>query len=400
MQTGLEVDAPRGRIHLIRAMADNRIPITDKALDRLALCLDCRACESVCPSGVIYHQLIEETKRLLATHRKQSLVQKLINFIFFYIFPYPTRLKLVLLPTRILQKTRLWKPLIRLSSPFLPPQLQKMQQMLPQKGPLWENKLNKYYPPNSNNSDNNKPITIGFLSGCVGSVFYQSVHRQAIHLLQHFNCKVIVPPEQCCCGAIHHHGGKTEQAKKMAKQNIDAFANVNLIVTDIAGCGAMLKEYDHLLQDDPKYADKAALFVKRVRDISEVLVDVMPTTPPPYPVNLNITYHDACHLAHAQQVVSPPRQLLHAISNLTIVDLPESDTCCGAGGTYNLQQPQMAKQLAQRKLKNIASTGCDICVMGNVGCAMQIQSEADRVNMKLQILHPVQLLHQAYFGTD
>jgi glycolate oxidase iron-sulfur subunit len=231
---------------------------------------------------------------------------------------------------------------------------------------------------------------------------FEKVNRQAVELLSACGAEVITPRSQVCCGAIHHHNGVHEPAAEFARRNIDVFVPengpaVDFIVTDIAGCGAMLREYDFLLRDDPRYAARARDFASRVRDISEVLLKLgLPEMK--YPVNTTITYHDACHLAHAQRVVSEPRALLSMIPGLSLVALPESDMCCGAAGTYNLQHPEMAATLAQRKLDCIDTTGAQVCATGNVGCAMHIQSQADTSGRKVKIVHPVELLHQAVFG--
>src|SRR5690606_5045552 len=215
---------------------------------------------------------------------------------------------------------------------------------------------------------------IGFFAGCIGSVMFDTVNRQAIELLAAAGCDVLTAGEQVCCGAIHHHNGAAATAEDLARRNIDAFLPagrepVDFIATNIAGCGAMLREYDHLLRDDPAYADRARDFVARVRDISEVLLEVgLPEMK--YPVNETITYHDACHLARAQKVTAAPRQLLARVPGLTIRPLAESDMCCGAAGTYNLTQPEMATRLAERKLANIAATHAPTCATGNVGCAL------------------------------
>ena len=243
---------------------------------------------------------------------------------------------------------------------------------------------------------------IGFFPGCIGSVMFESVNRMAVELLAACGAEVLTPGIQGCCGAIHHHNGEHHTAQEMAKRNIDAFLPVNgeqveMIATNIAGCGAMLKEYDFLLRDDPAYSERAKEFSKRVRDVSEVIVTLgLPTMK--YAVDQTVTYHDACHLAHAQKVTAQPRQMLAAIPGLKLVALPESDMCCGAAGTYNLQQPEMSTALAARKLNNIASTGAGTCATGNVGCAMQISSEADARGMHLRVVHPVELMHYAVFG--
>ena len=401
-QNGLEADSPRGRIILMRGLADGRIDPSETVVKHLDLCLDCRACETACPSGVVYHEIVEESREKLVHLRPKSLVDKMLGLVFYHVFPYPLRLKIVMLPARISQKIGLWQ-LFRRSplTKFLPPQLDKMQQMLPEKGPLWESKLAKRYPANA--PDGKKRATVGFFAGCVGNVLYQDVNRDSIALLQHAGCDVIVPNSQTCCAAIHYHGGKTKTATKMAVTNINAFLdateNVDYIVNNIAGCGAMLHDYPHLLRDNEKHLGRAKQFKEKLRDISEILLD-LEMTEPEYPVNETITYHDACHLAHAQGVKDPPRELLNRVQGLTVKPLPEADICCGAAGTYNLSQPKMAVDLAERKINNIKSTGATICAMGNVGCAMQIQSEADRMGVDIKVVHPVNILRQAYLGSD
>lgn len=407
-QNRLETDSPRGRIHLMKGLADGRIGPTDPVLDHLDLCLDCRACETACPSGVVYHELLEQTRQQLRASRRPGWVDRLLRVVFFHVFPQPTRLKLALLPTRVLQRVGLWRPLTKLLGPLLPTQLRKMQQMLPADGPLWESYLATFYAADDAGKADGRPrATVGFFAGCVGSVLFQDVNRKAIALLNHLGCDVVVPREQACCGAIHHHGGEPDGAQRLAVRNLLAFETgpggrkIDHVVTAIAGCGAALREYDHLLRHAPRHAEAAARFVGRVSDISELLAGLLGAAGTPRPahaVDRTVTYHDACHLLHAQRVADPPRQLLAAISGLKVVPLTESDICCGAAGTYNLAQPAMATELAERKLRHIAATGAKTCVTGNVGCAMQIDSEARRMGMDLRVVHPVELLYEAYFG--
>ena len=402
-QNGLEADSPRGRIYLMKGLADGKIGLTDSVIEHLDLCLNCRACETACPSGVVYHELIEETRALIAPTRRRGPVDRIVDAIFFRIFPYPTRVKFALLPARILQKLGLWRVV---TSGFvgwlLPARFEKMQQMLPPTGPLWETRLARQYPARA--PDGVQKAVVGMFTGCIGSVLFQPVNRQTVSLLQHAGCEVLVHRDQGCCGAILHHGGRLADAEKLARANIDAFLSdgpdrprVDFIVNNIAGCGAMLKDYPHLLRDDPEYAQKAEEFTRRVRDISELLSELeMP--PPDRPIDLTAVYHDACHLAHVQKITAQPRRLLGRISGLELLDLPESEMCCGAAGTYNLSQPAMARELAERKIAHIQKTGARTCVTGNVGCAMQIKSEADRLGVALEVVHPVSLLHEAYFG--
>ena len=401
-ENGLEADSPRGRIVLIKGLADGKIEPTDSVMKHLNLCLDCRACETACPSGVVYHELIEETRYHLAKFKRTTLLDRMVQIMFFKIFPHPLRLKLSMLGPRVLQKIGLWKLLVSLSGKMLPAQLDKMQQMLPAVGPLWEKSLADRYPAHPQSSADGKPkAVVGLLAGCVGSVLFQAVNRQTIALLQIAGCDVVVPKAQRCCGAIHHHGGQIETARAFAIANIDAFsqAKVDFVVNNAAGCGAMLKDYAHLLRDDALHTGAADAFVSINRDICELLAELeMP--PPTRPLSRTVTYHDACHLAHAQRLTEPPRHLLAQINGLTVIALRESDVCCGAAGTYNLSQPVMARQLAQRKIQCIQKTGARICVTANVGCAMQIQSEATRLGVDLHVVHPVTLLHEAYFGPN
>jgi glycolate oxidase iron-sulfur subunit len=429
-ETGNEADSPRGRIQLMRALADGNIQPTPSVRKHLDLCLDCRGCETACPSGVVYHELIEETRFRFAEqmheqpHKKRgSWEDAFLRWMFFNVFTRPTRLKLALLPARLLQKIGIY-PLLRAMGvmKMLPPQLRKMEQMLPPSGPIWPRPLPERvieaggsgFAPVLNTLAGQmgaKPldggvskqrVKVGFFPGCIGSVMFESVNRMAVEVLAACGAEVFTPPQLGCCGAIHHHNGEHHSAQDFARRNIDIFLPpsgpaVEYIATNIAGCGAMLKEYDFLLRDDPVYRDRAREFSRRVRDVSEVIVQLgIPTMK--YAVEETVTYHDACHLAHAQKVTAQPRELLASIPGIKLVPLPESDMCCGAAGTYNLQQPEMSTSLAARKLNNIATTGATTCATGNVGCAMQIASEADARGRHLRVVHPVELLHFAVFG--
>jgi glycolate oxidase iron-sulfur subunit len=433
-ETGHEADSPRGRIQLMRGLADGLIEPTDSVRRHLDLCLDCRGCETACPSNVVYHELIEETRARFAempgnppgssASRIDRLQSRFMRWMFFHIFTHPARLKLALLPARLLQKAGVYG-LLRKSGAMrlLPNQLRKMEQMLPSGGDLWPARLPErvidgghgFVPVlnalademGAKKVDKSVPVkqaTVGFFAGCIGSVMFEKVNRQAVELLAACGAEVVTPREQGCCGAIHHHNGAHAPAVAMARHNIDTFLPVDgsgpeLICTTIAGCGAMLREYDFLLRDDPQYAERAKEFARRMKDISEVLLELgLPEIK--YAVNETITYHDACHLAHAQKVVTQPRALLGGVPGLKLIPLPESDMCCGAAGTYNLQHPEMATNLAARKLDNIAATGAALCATGNVGCAMQIGSEAGARGMNLRVVHPVEILHAAVFGSD
>ena len=418
--TGQEADSPRGRIRLIKALADGRIEPSPPVVNHLDLCLDCRACETACPSGVGYHELIEKmrarlTERPTGTVPTPPWIDRLIRAFVSGVLTHPNRLKASLLPVRALQRLGLWGLLTgpRLGR-MIPPRLLKLMRILPSPGPMWPRRLDGRYA--SLATGGVSKAVVGMFEGCVGGVLEPDINRQAVELLRLAGCDVLVAQQQVCCGAIHHHGGEVKQARALARANIDAFMgagnagsgagktvpNVDYIVNTVAGCGAMLKEYPHLLRDDPVYAKRAAAFASRVRDICELLVELeLPRPTHPLPPELRVaTYHDACHLAHAQQITAAPRQLLGSIDGLELVPLAESDMCCGAAGTYSLTQPAMAAELGERKVRCIAATGAGVCVTGNIGCAMQIQAEARRLGVEVRVVHPVTLLYRAYTGDE
>ncbi len=381
----------------MKGLADGRIEATETVRGHLDMCLDCRACETACPSGVVYHELIEETRAKLGdggTGKRRTFGRWLVDFVCFRIMPYPWRLKLALAPARVLQKVGLWGIVSGLARRVLGEQIGKMQQMLPRKGGFWPTHGAERY-----EAEGPRKMTVGMMAGCVGSVMFGETNRKAIRLLQRMGCEVVVPREQVCCGAIHHHGGKVEKAKAFARHNVEVFENVDVVVSTIAGCGAMLKEYGHLLGEDEEWAERAERVGGMVMDVSELMATLEPEEPE-YGVEMKATYHDACHLAHGQGVRSEPRALLGMVKGLEMVGLRESDTCCGAAGTYNLTQVETAKRLANRKIGNIEKTGCEVCITGNVGCAMQIQSEAEGMGKKIKVLHPVDVLYAAYFGEE
>jgi glycolate oxidase iron-sulfur subunit len=393
LETSDENDSPRGRIYLMRAVADGRLEAGAKVREHLNLCLDCRACESACPSGVQYGKLIEPFK--VAIHQaapvreKTSLLQGLILH---HLFPHSGRVKAALAPARWLQNLGLLdfaekSGLTRL----LPPTLRRMQAMLPRlngRGGAIPEVLPPIGP---------KRARVALFLGCVADAIFPETNAATARVLQQNGCEVVVPRGQACCGAIHYHSGVEAPALDLARRNIKAFDpnRFDAIVVNAAGCGAMLKDYAHLLPSADH--DAAARFVAKVKDISEFLVALGPIAPK-HPVPRKVTYHDACHLCHGQQVRSQPRQLLGLIPGLELVPLDESEICCGAAGTYNLTQPEMSERLGRRKMDHIAATGAEIVVTGNVGCILQIARKVKERGSTIEVAHPVDLLDRAYRG--
>ncbi len=400
---GLEADSPRGRINLIRGLAEGRIEPTDSVRQHLDLCLDCRACETACPSGVIYHELIEEARQTLPPRMPGGVDGRLLRLFLNHVLPHPLRLRAALLPARLVQKLGLWRWLTHPALlERLPGALGRLARTLPTDGGSpWPHRLRpglhrrripRWKPP---------VMRVGFFTGCVDSVMFDDVQRQAVGLLRAAGCDVWVVPEQSCCGAIAHHGGHRGHARALAQANIHAFAAidaapVDVIVTTAAGCGAMMREYDHLFRDSAS-ADEARDFAGRVRDITEVLASLaLPRAR--HRVDGPIVYHDACHHQHAQRITDAPRRLLAQVPGARVVLLAEPELCCGAAGSYSLLQPDMAARLAHRKLACIRASGARLCATANPGCAMQIATTAAAEGVDLEVRHPVSLLYEAVFG--
>jgi len=395
VETGNENDSPRGRIYLMRAVRDERLGLTKEVQRHLELCLDCRACETACPSGVQYGKLIEPFRVGMEEQAKANGATAKNNdwfhrYILFGLFPYPDKLRKSLAPARIAQAlgldrlvemTGLWR--------LLPPRLGRLVTMLP--------KLEKPLPalPEFMPAKGRRRARVALFTGCVGDVLFRQTNWATARVLQENGCDVVVPQNQVCCGAIHFHAGSSEPAREMADTNMAAFdaSSVDAIIVNVAGCGSMLKDYGHHWHDGQEHAREQ--FAAKIRDCNEFL-DGLGLIDPAGEIRLTATYHDACHLVHAQKVREQPRNLLKKIPGLKLVELPESELCCGAAGTYNLTEPEMAERLARRKLNNIRSTGARLVVTANAGCLLQIAREARMQGEVLKIMHPMELLDLSY----
>jgi glycolate oxidase iron-sulfur subunit len=395
VELGNENDSPRGRIYLMRAVTDGRLDLTPDVRRHLELCLDCRACETACPSGVQYGKLIEPF-RVAMEQSAEGMAAKsddwFHRWILFGLFPYPDRLRLALAPARIAQALRLDRVAEALGLfKLLPSRLRQLAQTLPPRRKA-EPQLPEFLP-----AIGARRAKVALFTGCVGDALFRHTNWATARVLQQNGCDVVIPRSQACCGAIHFHAGSSEPARAFADANVRAFniADVDAVVTNIAGCGAMLKDYGHHWHDADQQARES--LSGKVRDINEFLAD-LGLVPPKGEINAVVTYHDACHLNHAQKIREQPRRLLAAIPGLTLRELPETDLCCGAAGTYNLTEPEMATRLSRRKLKNILSTGASVVVTANAGCLLQIQREARVQGHVLSIVHPMDLLDMSYRG--
>jgi glycolate dehydrogenase iron-sulfur subunit len=382
-ELGTEMDGPRGRIYLMRAVTDGRLALDADVRRHLDLCLDCRACESACPSGVQYHKLVEPFRIALEKAEPAPPPSWVHRFALRHIFPYASRSRFALAPARLLQ----WLGLDRWILKLLPKSLRNMQSMLPRLQPH-PGRLPELLP-----AEGKQRARVALFTGCVADAVYPQTNWNTARVLQRNGCEVIVPRAQGCCGALAYHAADEKAAIQFAAANCAAFDlnSVDAVITNAAGCGAQLKEYGHLLGDD------GAKLAAKVRDISEFLVDLGPVAPI-LPINLTATYHDACHLAHAQKVRQPPRQLLEMIPGLKLVPLPESELCCGAAGSYNLTQPEMSERLGRRKAERILATGASAVFTGNVGCLMQVSRYIRESHPDFWVAHPIDALAKSYFG--
>jgi glycolate oxidase iron-sulfur subunit len=397
VETGDENESPRGRIYLMRGVTDGKLELNDRVRGHLELCLDCRACETACPSGVQYGKLIEPFRvamdqaagGLAPSSTKQDWFHR---YILFGLFPYADKLRRALIPARIAQRTGVLKLLqaTRLTY-LLPAQLRRMVEMLPpphrNEGPLPE-----FLP-----AVGRRRATVALFTGCIGDAMFRHVNWATARVLQQNGCDVHVPQSQVCCGAIHYHAGSSEPAQEFADENLAAFPyeRFDAIINNVAGCGSMLKDYGHHWHDGQQLQRSA--WAAKVRDVNEFL-DQLGPVPPDGEIRAVATYHDACHLLHAQKIHDAPRRLLAQIPGLELHDLPESDLCCGAAGTYNLTQPEMSGRLSRRKMENIKKTGARVAITSNAGCALQIAREARAQGERIAVVHPMELLDWSYRG--
>jgi len=393
-ELGDENDGPRGRIYLMRAVADGRLEMGPRLERHMQLCLDCRACETGCPSGVHYGRLIEPF-RLAMEEADRSPLKRFDWFrelILFRLFPYADRLRLALWPVRLAQRLGIYGAAERLGLlKLVPGRLGEMVTLLPPPAKP-EPRLPRFLP-----AIGRRRARVAFFVGCVADAMFRPTHWATLRVLQHNGCDIVVPAGQGCCGAVAFHAGDSRRARESADANLAAFDlhDVDAVVVNHAGCGAMMKEYSLHWDDDRR--DQRREFSEKVKDINEFLDELGPLAPAGR-IDAVATYHDACHLGHAQQITEPPRRLLSLIPGLEIRDLPETEICCGSAGTYNINQPQMADRLSRRKLENILSTGARFVLASNAGCLLQIMREVRRQRAPLLVMHPMDLLDLSYRG--
>lgn len=389
-----ENHSPRGRVYLIKQVAEGNIPFDETVVDSVYTCLDCRACETVCPSGVEVGALIESARgQAFAAELPRGVNGPLERLFLRGLFPHPARLHAIGALMRFYQASGIQKLARRLGVlHLLPKHLREMESALPRivRRPALRT-LPGRIPPFGESKG-----TAALFTGCVMDVFFASINEATARVAARNGLEVTVPRDQLCCGALQIHAGDRAQARELARRNIDLFleGKPDYIVVNAAGCGAALKEYPELFHGDPEYLQKSEEFSRKVRDVSELLAEVG-FDPPKGRVERTITYHDACHLCHAQGIRSQPRDLLKSIPGVRLVEMPDSERCCGSAGVYNLTHPQMAEQLLERKIDDIPA-GVDAVAMGNPGCMLQIRMGVNRRSQSTEVVHTVELLDAAY----
>jgi glycolate oxidase iron-sulfur subunit len=387
---GEEMDSPRGRIYMMKKAAEREAALDQRFRLHMDNCLGCMACMTACPSGVQYNKLIEDTRAQVEHHIPRSTSDGLFRKLLFATFPFVKRLRLLALPMMIYQRSGLQK-LVRASGllRLLPPRLEQMEALLPAvPARFWRRLPARVSPVIAPRR------RVGMLSGCVQQVFFQHVNEATARVLAAEGCEVVIPQAQTCCGALMVHSGLQEQAAGLARKMIATFeaANVDTVVINAAGCGSSMKEYGHLLHDDPAWAARAAAFSAKCKDISEILCE-LPALAPRHPLTMRVAYHDACHLRHAQAIFNEPRQLLATIPGLEVEEVAEALLCCGSAGVYNLLHPEPANELGNRKVENLLACKAEAVISANPGCLLQLMSSLRRRGMAaMPAYHMVELL--------
>lgn len=397
-ELGLEMDSPRGRLYLIKSVLQGRSEFDEDFQTYIYRCLDCRACETACPSGVPFGRLMEQARAAFeGSYRRPRFQRWLLNLVFEHLLPHQNRLRMLFGVLRFYQRSGIEGVARRLGVLRLMGRLEEMESFLP---PLPSAAFRRAL----------KPITpvvgerryrVGFLSGCVMEPLFADVNLATVRVLVENGCEVVTPADQTCCGALHLHNGFRKRAMVLARRNVDAFLRENLdaLVVNSAGCGAALKEYGELLENDPLYAERAKTFSSKVRDVSEWL-DEIGLKKPTYPISKRVTYDDPCHLLHGQGVAAQPRRLIRAVPGIEWVELRESEWCCGSAGIYNILQPELSAQILERKLKHLRDTEAEILLTGNPGCLLQLRRGIRKARLKMLVLHPVELLSWSYTGRE
>ena len=393
--TGLEMESPRGRIALMKAVNEGRVEISERIVSHWEACLNCRACEAVCPSGVPYGRMMERTRAQIRSHRRQSPgMKRMTRWFLRAALPRPGLMRTGARLLRICQQLGVQAVVRRTGRlRIMPDILRQLESQLPRMSTRFFGPSRQSYLPN----DGEPTMKVSLLSGCVMPLMQGPTMEATVRTLTRNGCEVAVPPGQGCCGALNLHAGDLETGRAMARRNIDSFlaSGADRIVTCSAGCGSTMKEYEELLKDDAEYAAKARQASEMTQDITEFLAE-LPFRPPDANLQRMVTYQDPCHLAHAQRISAAPRAILRGIPGVTLVEMENSAMCCGGAGVYSAVQPLLSQRILSRKLDAIAVTGADEVITANPGCMLQLEQGLRAAGQRKPVRHMVDLLDEAY----
>ena len=390
------MDSPRGRIYQMIQVDSGRLSLGESFVRHIDLCLDCRACETACPSGVEYGKLVEAARGQIEKYYKRAPVAGLLRKLFFReLLPHRARLEAVGKILRFYQQSGLEKLVLasRLLK-ILPWNLERVAGLAPRmEKPFFTERLGSVVP-----AVGTLRYKVAFFAGCIANLSFARLNDATVRVLAKNGCEVVIPAEQGCCGALHVHAGIRDLARELARKNIRAFRTeqFDAVITNAAGCGSVLKEYPLLFEEEERdYFEPARAFSSKVRDVTEFLASIELNKD--FAVTrARATYQDSCHLGHAQKVRSAPRKLLAAVPGLELVELKESEICCGSAGIYNVVHNDLAEKILASKMRRIDETGADLVLTANPGCLLQLRAGVSRAGGKRRVLHVVELLDEAY----
>ncbi|WP_176716100.1 (Fe-S)-binding protein [[Bacillus] enclensis] len=395
--TGQEQHSPRGRVHLIKSVAEGKLEVNEQFMDPVYACLDCRACTTACPADVDVGGLIEEARGQIRQAMPLKGWKGMVSKTFLEgLFPHPNRLNALGGVLKFYQKSGA-QTLVRKTGLLnvMPRHLVEMEAIMPE---IKQSVRQKYKNQRVIKAKGKTKHEVSMLTGCVMDVMFGEINDSTINVLTRNGNDVVIPENQTCCGALHVHSGDRKMGRKLAKQNIEAFKDSDKVIVNAAGCGCMMKDYPELFHEDPEWRSKAEEFSAKVEDISKYLHDTG-YEKPDAELKTRITYHDACHLAHGQGVRQEPRNLLLTIPGVEMVHMPNADRCCGSAGIYNITNPEMAGAVLESKMQNVPED-VEMISMGNPGCMLQMAMGVKKYGKNQQVVHTVQLLDWAYQKED
>ncbi len=391
---GEEMDSPRGRIYLSKAVEQGRVGVAEGFITHIDRCLGCLSCVTACPSGVGYGAVVEQARGRIQSSGARAWADRLFRAVLFAVLPYPARLRLLAWPVAVLGP--LWQRLASGLGRGLPAPARAALALAPR---VTRAELRDHLPEHTAPAGPAR-LRVTLVRGCVQRVFFGRVNAATVRVLVAEGCEVRAPAAQGCCGALSVHAGREDEARVHARALIAALDrdDVDRIVINAAGCGSTLKEYGELLAADPAWRERAARFAAKVRDVSELLAELAPPRAPRHAIAARVAYHDACHLAHGQGIRREPRALLQQVPRLELVPLAEADVCCGSAGIYNIVEPERACRLGARKAAHVVAAAPDVVATGNPGCMLQIAAALGRAGSPRAVVHPIEILDASIRG--